>query len=71
MLAGIATVSNSKVSNHWNLKILSLKQILQRLSIALKQVEADNISEKFLNKIRQIIYPLYREKEITRKYTTI
>ena len=67
MLAGIATVSNSKVSYHWNLKILSLKQILQRLSIALKQVEAGNISEKFLNEIKQIINSLYRAK----KYTAI
>ena len=37
--------------------------MLQRLAIA--QVKAGNTSENFLNEIRQIIYSLYREKEIT------
>ena len=36
-------------------KILSPKQILQRLPITLAQVKADNMSENLLNKIRQII----------------
>ena len=50
-----------------DLKMLTLKQILQRLSIVLVQVKADNTSENLLNKIRQIIYYLYLEKEITKK----
>ena len=41
--------------------------MLQRLPIALAQVKAENTSEKLLNEIRQIIYSLYRAKEITRK----
>ena len=41
--------------------------MLQRLSIALAQVKTGNISENLLNKIRQIIYFLYQEKEITKK----
>ena len=41
--------------------------MLQRLPIALAQVKAGNTSEKLLNEIRQIIYSLYRAKEITRK----
>ena len=41
--------------------------MLQRLLIALAQVKAGNTSENLLNEIRQIIYALYREKEITRK----
>ena len=41
------------------LKILTPKQILQRLSIALAQVKADNTSENILNEIRKIIYSLY------------
>ena len=40
--------------------------MLQRLPIALAKVKAENTSEKLLNEIRQIIYSLYREKEITK-----
>ena len=42
-----------------NLKILSLKQMLQILPIAFAQVLAGNTSENFLNEIRQIVYSLY------------
>ena len=49
------------------LKILTPKQMLQRLSIALAQVKAGNNSENLLNEIRQIIYSLYQSKEITKK----
>ena len=45
------------------LKILSAKQMLQRLLIALAQVKAGNTSENLLNEIRQIMYSLYRAKE--------
>ena len=41
------------------LKILTPKQMLQKLSIALAQVKAGNTSENLLNEIRQIIYSLY------------
>ena len=41
------------------LKILTPKQILQRLPIALAQVKAGNNSERLLNEIRQIVYSLY------------
>ena len=41
--------------------------MLQRLPIALVQVKAGNTSENLLSEIRQIIYSLYREKEITKK----
>ena len=40
--------------------------MLQRLPIAFAQVKAGNISENLLNEIRQIMYFLYREKEITK-----
>ena len=49
------------------LKILTPKQMLQRLSIALAQVKAGNNSQNLLNEIRQIIYSLYQSKEITKK----
>ena len=49
------------------LKILTPKQMLQRLSIALAQGKAGNTSENLLNEILQIIYSLYRTKEITKR----
>ena len=52
------------------LKILSPKQMLQRLPIALAQVKAGNNSESVLNEIRQIVYSLYQSKQITKKYAT-
>ena len=48
-------------------KILTPKQMLQRLPIALTQVKAGNNSESLLNKIRQIVYSLYQSKQITEK----
>ena len=41
--------------------------MLQRLPIALSQVKAGSTSENVLNEIRQIIYSLYQQKEITKK----
>ena len=49
------------------LKILTPKQILQRLPIALAQVKAGNNSESLLNEIKQIVYSLYQSKQITKK----
>ena len=49
------------------LKILSHKQMLQRLPIALAQIKAGYDSESLLNEIRQIVYSLYQSKEITKK----
>ena len=49
------------------LKILTPNQMFKRLSIALAQVKAGNNSESLLNEIRQIVYSLYRSKEITKK----
>ena len=49
------------------LKILTPNQMLKRLPIALAQVKAGNNSESLLNEIRQIVYSLYRSKEITEK----
>ena len=49
------------------LKILTPKQMLQRLPIALAQVKAGNNSESLLNEIRQIFYSPYQSKQITKK----
>ena len=50
------------------LKILTPKQMLQRLPIALAQIKAGNNSESLLNETGQIVYSLYQSKEITKKY---
>ena len=52
------------------LKILTRKQILQRLPIALAQVKAGNNSESLLNEIRRIVYSLYQSKQTTKKVYT-
>ena len=49
------------------LKILTPKQMLQRLPISLAQVKAGNNSESLLNEIRQIVYSFYQSKQITKK----
>ena len=49
------------------LKILTPRQMLQRLPIALAQVKAGNTSENVLNEVRQIIYFSCRAKEIIKK----
>ena len=41
--------------------------MLQKLPIALTQVKAGNTSENLLDEISQIIFFLYRRKEITKK----
>ena len=46
------------------LRILTPKQMLQRLSIALAQIKAGNNLESLLNEIRQVLYSLYQSKQI-------
>ena len=46
----------AKVSSHSNLKIISSKQILQRLPVALAKVKTDNTSGNLITETRQIIY---------------
>ena len=42
------------------LKILTPNQMLSRLPISVAQLKAGNDSEKLKNKIREILYSLYR-----------
>ena len=49
------------------LKILTPKQMLQRLPIALAQAKAGNNLESLLNEIRQIVHSLYQSKQINKK----
>ena len=44
------------------LKILTPKEMLQRLPIALAQVKARSNSESLLNEIRKIVYSMYQSK---------
>ena len=49
-----------------DLRILTPKQMLQKLPIALAQVKAGNNSENLLYEIREIVYSLYQSKKITK-----
>ena len=49
------------------LKILTPSQMLSRLPISLAQLKAGNNSEKLKNKIRQLLYSLYRSKKLTKE----
>ena len=48
------------------LKILTNKQMLNRLPILLAQIQADNNSKSLKNELRQILYSLYRSKVLTK-----
>ena len=53
------------------LKILTPKQMVQRLPIALVQVKAGNTSENLLNEIRQIILCINQKKSLKKVYKNI
>ena len=57
---------NSKNQLGLGLKILSPNQMISRLPITLAQLKAGNNSEKLKNKIRQLLYSLYRSKKLTK-----
>ena len=47
------------------IKILTPNQMLNRLPIALAQLQAGSNSNKLQNEIRQLLYSLYRSKNMT------
>ena len=49
------------------IKILTPNQMLNRLPISLAQLKAGNNSEKLKNEIRQLLYSLYRSKNMTKQ----
>ena len=49
------------------LKILTPSQMLSGLPISLAQLKAGNNSEKLKNEIRQLLYSLYRSKNMTKQ----
>ena len=52
------------------LKILTPKQMFQRLPIALAQVKAGNNSESLLNEVRQLFTLCINQKKSLKKYTS-
>ena len=54
------------LSSGSGLKILTNKQMLNRLPILLAQIQAGNNSIKLKNEIRQILHSLYRSKVLTK-----
>ena len=59
--------TNKLAKQRTGLKILTSKQMVQILPIALAQVKVVNNSENLLNGIREIAYSLYQSKESTKK----
>ena len=59
--------SNEQSQPGKGLKILTPNQMLNRLPISLTQLEARNNSEKLKNEIRQLLYSLYRSKNMTKQ----
>ena len=49
------------------IKILTQNQMLSRLPITLAQLKAGSNSEKLKNEIRQLLYSLYRSKNMAKQ----
>ena len=58
---------NSKKQLGLGLKILTPNQMLSRVTITFAQLKSGNNSEKLKNKIRQLLYSLYRSKKLTKQ----
>ena len=58
---------NNKIQSEQGLKVLTPVQMLSRLPISLAQLKAGSSSEKLKNKIRQLLYSLYRSKILTKQ----
>ena len=64
-LYNIKSVSDTSKKGE-ELKILTNKQMLNRLPILLAQIQAGNNSKSLKNELRQILYSLYRSKVLTK-----
>ena len=58
---------NKQKQEGQGIKILTPSQMLSRLPISLAQLQAGNNSEKLKNEIRQLLYSLYRSKNMTKQ----
>ena len=57
--SSMVSEAKNRATKGRRLKILTPKQMLQRLPIAVAQVKAGSKYEGLLNEIRQIVYSLY------------
>ena len=55
----------------YRLKTLTPDQMLSRLPISLAHLNAENNSEKLKNELRQLLYSLYRSKELKRIFIKV
>ena len=58
---------NKQKQSGEGIKILTPNQMLSRLPITLALLEAGNNSNKLKNEIRQLLYSLYRSKNVTKQ----
>ena len=58
---------NKRNQEGQGIKILTPNQMFSRLPISLAQLEAGNNSNKLKNEIRQLLYSLYRSKNMTKQ----
>ena len=58
---------NKHAQEGQGMKILTPNQMRNRLPIALAQLQAGNNSNKLKNEIRQLLYSLYRSKNMTKQ----
>ena len=63
----LAYIKQQQKQEGQGINILTPSQMLSRLPISLAQLEAGNNSEKLKNEIRQLLYSLYRSKNITKQ----
>ena len=58
--SSIMSETKYRATKGTGIEILTPKEMLQRLPIAVAQVKPSNNSESLLNEIRQIVYSLYQ-----------
>ena len=58
---------NKRKQEGQGIKILKRNQMFSRLPISFAQLEAGNNSNKLKNEIRQLLYSLYRSKNMTKQ----
>ena len=63
--------SLEEVKEGKGLKILTPNKLLTGLPILLAQIKAGNNSHILKNEIKQILYLLFQQNKITKKFTTI
>ena len=63
----LAYIKQQQEESEEGIKIITPNQMLSRLPISLTQLEAGNNSNKLKNEIKQLLYSLYRSKNMTKQ----